>query len=90
MILAECDGARDLGLVTRVVPDRDLLATANETAQKLAAKPSGLALDRRVRSLRRAFRSLTRPTRAFWLTPPSRQHANLASRSAGKHTRRHK
>jgi enoyl-CoA hydratase/carnithine racemase len=33
--------AAKLGLVTRVVPDRDLLATATETAQKLAAKPSG-------------------------------------------------
>jgi len=33
--------AVELGLVTRVVPDRDLLATATETAQKLAAKPSG-------------------------------------------------
>jgi enoyl-CoA hydratase/carnithine racemase len=33
--------AAELGLVTRVVPDRDLLATATETAQKLAAKPSG-------------------------------------------------
>src|SRR5499426_1513736 len=32
--------AAELGLVTRVVPDRDLLATATETAQKLAAKPS--------------------------------------------------
>src|SRR5262247_1451299 len=33
--------AAELGLVTRVVPDRELLATATETAQKLAAKPSG-------------------------------------------------
>jgi enoyl-CoA hydratase/carnithine racemase len=33
--------ALELGLVTRVVPDRDLLATATETAQRLAAKPSG-------------------------------------------------
>ena len=33
--------AAELGLVTRVVPDRDLLATATKTAQKLAAKPSG-------------------------------------------------
>ena len=32
--------AAELGLVTRVVPDRDLLATATETAQKLAAKPA--------------------------------------------------
>jgi enoyl-CoA hydratase/carnithine racemase len=33
--------AAELGLVTRVVPDQDLLATATATAQKLAAKPSG-------------------------------------------------
>jgi enoyl-CoA hydratase/carnithine racemase len=33
--------AAELGLVTRAVPDQDLLATATATAQKLAAKPSG-------------------------------------------------
>jgi enoyl-CoA hydratase/carnithine racemase len=33
--------AAELGLVTRVVPDRDLLATATATAQKLAGKPGG-------------------------------------------------
>jgi enoyl-CoA hydratase/carnithine racemase len=33
--------AVELGLVTGVVPDRDLLATATATAQKLAAKPGG-------------------------------------------------
>src|ERR1700731_1667901 len=37
--------AAELGLVTRVVPDRDLLATATATAQKLAAKPSGALRD---------------------------------------------
>jgi len=31
--------AAELGLVTRVVPDKDLLATATKTAQQLAAKP---------------------------------------------------
>jgi len=31
--------AADLGLVTRVVPDPELLATASETARKLAEKP---------------------------------------------------
>jgi enoyl-CoA hydratase/carnithine racemase len=36
--------AVELGLVTRVVPDSDLLATATATAQKLAAKPSGALL----------------------------------------------
>jgi enoyl-CoA hydratase/carnithine racemase len=33
--------AVELGLVTRVVPDQELLATATETAQKLAEKPVG-------------------------------------------------
>jgi enoyl-CoA hydratase/carnithine racemase len=33
--------ALELGLVTRVVPDKDLMATATATAQKLAAKPIG-------------------------------------------------
>ena len=33
--------AAELGLVTRVVPDQKLLATATETTQKLAAKPPG-------------------------------------------------
>ena len=33
--------AAELGLVTRVVPDKDLMATATATAQKLAAKPTG-------------------------------------------------
>jgi enoyl-CoA hydratase/carnithine racemase len=32
--------AEELGLVTRVVPDQKLLATATETAQKLAEKPT--------------------------------------------------
>jgi enoyl-CoA hydratase/carnithine racemase len=32
--------AADLGFVTQVVSDRNLLATATETAQKLAAKPA--------------------------------------------------
>ena len=33
--------AAELGLVTRVLPDSDLLATATATAQRLAAKPGG-------------------------------------------------
>lgn len=33
--------AAEIGLVTRVVPDEKLLATATETAAKLAAKPPG-------------------------------------------------
>src|SRR5262250_2632718 len=35
-----CRRAAELGLVTRIVPDQDLMATATATAQKLAAKPS--------------------------------------------------
>jgi enoyl-CoA hydratase/carnithine racemase len=51
-----CTAARaaELGLVTRVVPDRDLLATATATAQKLAAKPSG-ALQACKRFMKRAW-----------------------------------
>jgi enoyl-CoA hydratase/carnithine racemase len=45
--------AAELGLVTRVVPDRDLLAIATATAQKLAAKPSG-ALRASKRLIKRA------------------------------------
>ena len=33
--------AAELGLVTRVVPDPNLLASATQTAQQLAAKPAG-------------------------------------------------
>jgi enoyl-CoA hydratase/carnithine racemase len=33
--------ARELGLVTAVVPDQELMAKANETAMQLAQKPSG-------------------------------------------------
>ena len=33
--------AAEIGLVTRVVPDSELSATANKTAEKLAAKPIG-------------------------------------------------
>jgi enoyl-CoA hydratase/carnithine racemase len=45
--------AAELGLVTRVVPDRDLLATATATAQALAAKPAG-ALQASKRLLKQA------------------------------------
>src|SRR6266404_4054444 len=47
--------AADLGLVTRVVPDQDLLATATETARKLAAKPAG-ALQASKKLLKRSVR----------------------------------
>jgi enoyl-CoA hydratase/carnithine racemase len=47
--------AAELGLVTRVVADQGLLATAAETAQKLAAKPAG-ALQACKRLLKRSVR----------------------------------
>jgi enoyl-CoA hydratase/carnithine racemase len=47
--------AADLGLVTRVVPDGDLLATASETARTLAAKPAS-ALQVSKRLLKQPFR----------------------------------
>lgn len=47
--------ALELGLVTRVVPDEKLLATATETAQKLAAKPIG-ALQACKRLMKRSSR----------------------------------
>jgi enoyl-CoA hydratase/carnithine racemase len=46
--------AAELGLVTRVVPDKALFATAMETATKLAAKPSG-ALRASRRLLKQGF-----------------------------------
>jgi enoyl-CoA hydratase/carnithine racemase len=46
--------AAELGLVTRVVPDAQLFATAMETAKKLAAKPSG-ALRASRRLLKQGF-----------------------------------
>ena len=47
--------AAELGLVTRVVPDEKLLATATETAQKLAEKPAA-ALQACKRLLKAPFR----------------------------------
>jgi enoyl-CoA hydratase/carnithine racemase len=47
--------AAELGLVTRVVPDQELLATATETAQKLAQKPVG-ALQACKRLMKRSSR----------------------------------
>jgi enoyl-CoA hydratase/carnithine racemase len=46
--------AAEFGLVTRVVPDQHLLATATATAQKLAAKPIG-ALRACKRLMKQAF-----------------------------------
>jgi enoyl-CoA hydratase/carnithine racemase len=47
--------AAELGLVTRVVPDANLLAAATETAQKLAEKPAG-ALQACKRLMKRSSR----------------------------------
>jgi enoyl-CoA hydratase/carnithine racemase len=46
--------AADLGFVTRIVSDQTLLATATETARKLAAKPAG-ALQASKKLLKRPF-----------------------------------
>src|SRR6267154_1249197 len=48
--------AGELGLVTRVVPDQKLLATATETAQKLAEKPA-IALQACKRLMRQPVRA---------------------------------
>jgi enoyl-CoA hydratase/carnithine racemase len=47
--------AAGLGLVTQVVPDQDLLATATETARKLVKKPAG-AQQASKRLMKQAFR----------------------------------
>ena len=47
--------AADLGLVNQVVPDKDVLATATETARKLAAKPAS-ALQASKRLMKQPFR----------------------------------
>jgi enoyl-CoA hydratase/carnithine racemase len=47
--------AAELGFVTRVVPDQTLLATATETAQKLAEMPAG-ALQASKRLMKRSSR----------------------------------
>jgi enoyl-CoA hydratase/carnithine racemase len=47
--------AAELGLVTQVVSDQNLLATATETARKLAAKPAG-ALQASKKLMKQSFR----------------------------------
>jgi enoyl-CoA hydratase/carnithine racemase len=47
--------AADLGLVTEVAPDKDVLARATETARKLAAKPAA-ALQASKRLMKQPFR----------------------------------
>src|SRR5258708_27494678 len=51
----DANRAEELGLVTRVVPDQNLLATAIETAQKLADKPPA-ALEACKRLMKRSTR----------------------------------
>jgi enoyl-CoA hydratase/carnithine racemase len=53
--------AADLGFVTRVVPDQNLLATATDTARKLAAKRAG-ALQASKRLMKRPSREKLRAT----------------------------
>jgi enoyl-CoA hydratase/carnithine racemase len=48
--------AVELGLITRVVPDQDLLTTATEAARKLAAKPTG-ALQASKKLMKQPFRA---------------------------------
>jgi enoyl-CoA hydratase/carnithine racemase len=56
--------AADLGLVTQVVSDQNLLATASDTARKLAAKPVG-ALQASKRLMKQSFREqITAATKA--------------------------
>jgi enoyl-CoA hydratase/carnithine racemase len=54
-LLFDAVRAAELGLVTRVVPDEKLLATATETAQKLAEKPAA-ALQACKRLMKAPFR----------------------------------
>ncbi len=49
--------AAELGFITQVVSDQDLLATATATARKLAVKPAG-ALQASKRLMKRSFREL--------------------------------
>jgi len=51
----DANRAEELGLVTRVMPDQNLLATATETAQKLAGKPPA-ALEACKRLMKRPMR----------------------------------
>ena len=53
--------AADLGLVTQVVPDQNLLATASETARELAAKPFG-SLQACKRLMKQTFREQIKAT----------------------------
>jgi enoyl-CoA hydratase/carnithine racemase len=56
--------AAKLGLVTQVVPDQNLLATATQTARKLAAKPAG-ALQASKRLMKSPFRDQVKAAMKF-------------------------
>jgi enoyl-CoA hydratase/carnithine racemase len=64
--------AADLGLVTRVVPDPELLATAKETARKLAEKPA--------LALRACKRLMKRPSREQLEQAVKAENEEFASR----------
>jgi enoyl-CoA hydratase/carnithine racemase len=51
--------AAELGLITQVTPDKDVLAIATETARKLATKPAG-ALQASKRLMKQPFREQVR------------------------------
>jgi len=64
--------AAELGLVTRVVPDQKLLATATETAQKLAEKPAA--------ALQACKRLMKAPIRDELVLAAKRENEEFAAR----------
>jgi len=64
--------ALELGLVTRVVPDQKLLATATETAQKLAEKPAA--------ALQACKRLMKAPLRDQLVLAAKRENEEFAAR----------
>jgi len=64
--------ALELGLVTRVVPDQKLLATATETAQKLAEEP--------VAALQACKRLMKAPIRDQLVLAAKRENEEFAAR----------
>src|SRR5258708_4403229 len=64
--------AAELGLVTRVVPDQTLLATATETAQKLAEKPAA--------ALQACKRLMKAPIRDELVLAAKRENEEFAAR----------
>src|SRR5258708_3196905 len=64
--------ALELGLVTRVVPDQKLLATATETAQKLAEKPAA--------ALQACKRLMKAPLRDQLVLAAKRENKEFAAR----------